>query len=29
MIPNLPGIVLALAPELSKKTINLHEEFDA
>lgn len=27
MIPNLPGIVLALAPELATKTIKLHEEF--
>jgi hypothetical protein len=28
MIPNLPSIVLALAPDLLKKTINLHEEFE-
>jgi hypothetical protein len=29
MIPNLPSIVLALAPDLAKKKVVLHEEFEA
>jgi len=28
MIPNLPNIVKALAPDLENKRINLHEEFE-